>query len=225
MLYLSLIICAAAWIHLSIAGVSGKRYFFPVVLMMLPCGALGLLTISVHCLRLATGWHALKGRGWLTRNCAAAAPAVVAAVVMLASLAAGDFRFRAAKAELGRWIARHCDAGPVLSGPYGMTSVVSYYARGTCRPFPGDAPKEIVKETIREGKANIVLLTKERAEGSDGGDLLAWLKVRRFTPVAAAQLPPASERVLVLVRRPRKSPSPQTAGHPPRPENLARNFR
>ena len=65
MLYVVLLFLLAIWIHLSFAQETSKRYFLPLVLVMSPLAASGLLACSEQLLRWTESrrWHLNAGHG------------------------------------------------------------------------------------------------------------------------------------------------------------------
>jgi hypothetical protein len=187
-----LVVLLAIWIHLYSAHVSCQRYFLPIALMMCPFAGLGLLACSARLLRWARGWRP-----------AAFVPAAFVGTVSMAIVLGADCRYRAERAELGRWAHERFGPSPSLLGPDGITQVVEYYAHGRCESFPADTCDEAVAAHADRFAPDLLLVPPKRAEA-----LLARMASLGFARIDGAELPEQCGRVHVLARQGRRPPTP-----------------
>jgi hypothetical protein len=194
LLYVALAVAAGMWIHLYHAQVSSHRYPLPIVVMGSPFAALGLLGFSAWTLRLVDRLH------WGRRlQCAAAlAPLLVVGGVGLADALTNNYDTREAWASLGYWIRQEYGPSPSLVGPEGLAPTASYYAQGEGLPFANNADDQSIVQSVREFRPDVVLLWTNQVASSRGKAMVGQIEGLGFRHVAAAELPPRTERVFVL---------------------------
>jgi hypothetical protein len=184
---------AAIWIHLWWARETCPRYFFPMVILLSPCAAMGLDGLSR---RLAASW---RSRGWEYRA-AAAVPAILVAVIGLTVSLGSDCRFRTATVELGRWANRELGPAPLTLGPDGVAQVVNYYAQGRCQSFPAREADGAVAARVQSLRPDLVLLPADRKTPDGGPALLEQIERLGFVEVDRSGFSGGCRKVLVLRR-------------------------
>ena len=137
---------------------------------------------------------------WRSAIAAPALPALAAAALSLTLLAARDCRFRAATAELGRWIRGQCGPECRVLGPDGVTQVVSYYAAAQCRSFSPETPDAKIVACVRRTAPDVVLLPADR-KARQGADLLRRIEDCGFVEVDRSRFSGGCRTLWVLARR------------------------
>ena len=192
-----LLFLLAIWIHMNVAHDTSARYFLPVVLIMSPFAALGLLACSG---RLA-GWA--EGRGWGAKagRVASWTPLLLFGGLALGNVAVCDYRDRAVEAELGRWANSEFGPSPALLGPAGTTQVVAYYARGRYALFDPKENDRAIEGMIRQGSFDMVLLPGAADALQGRPDLLRQAAGLGYGPIDDGRFPHKLRNMAVLVRR------------------------
>jgi hypothetical protein len=198
---MALAIAAAMWVHLWYAQSSSNRYVLPLVLLGTVFAAQAVLSLSwwIGRLlgRLGTG---ASGPGWV-----AAGLLLVLGGAGCSQALASNYDYRLIEPQLGRWIQQRFGPSPTLIGPYGVTSVISYYARGDCRVLPLNSEDPVILDLAAEYHPDVVLLLvthhMRRMNPDRYQSLLGKLQELGFSAVEPAELPEGCQRLLVLTRR------------------------
>ncbi|MGA2030664.1 MAG: glycosyltransferase family 39 protein [Thermoguttaceae bacterium] len=225
-------VCLAVWVNLWWTHLTCKRYFFPVVMLLCPLAASGLLRCSAvaagfarRCRpgafwkgksnvplsrpTLATGRERVGVRAAL--SLAGLLPLVLVIVLNLAIALGTDCRFRTATLELGRWAQREFGPVPLFYGPNGATQVVGYYAHGVCGSFPPGTPDADVLLQVGKLQPDVVLLPAEPKTADHGAAVFKGVESLGFVAVDRSQFSGGCRKLLVLARR---SPLPSSASSP-----------
>ena len=171
MFYTVLFFLLAISIHLSAAQETSSRYFLPVVLVMSPFAALGLLACSAQLLRWAE-----SGRWNLNATrLAALLPLLFFGIFSVGNVVLCDYRQRGGQADLGRWTHNEFGPAPALLGPVGVTQVVAYYSQGQCKLFDLDVDDQVIGDVLRQGSFDMVLLPDNHETSQGRCELLRAL--------------------------------------------------
>jgi hypothetical protein len=179
LLYTSLALLASIWCHLWIGHATCPRYLLPLVLMASPFAALALLAVA----------HWLAGAA--QRRQAPAGLARLAVVGCLTGVVMGeagidlwnDFHQQPVEAELGHWLQARYGPAPVLVGPRGITEVVNYYAKGSCRSFLQSAPADEILTVVGQSHPDMLLLVCTRHQDYHRPELLHEIRRAGLQPV------------------------------------------
>ncbi|WP_166820126.1 glycosyltransferase family 39 protein [Thalassoroseus pseudoceratinae] len=192
---------AAVWILFARHGVTNGRYFYPVVLTMLPFQAMGLL----KCFELywQTDWtrriSLLSERGaWIFTLATLLGVGYIDAI-------SSRHNSRNAEVEVAEWIRERGIADSVILCDHGSKRI-GYHAQekvpaviGVCEELPGhleaDAPEWVV-------------MSKRFFGGPGFADLLRETRLRGFELVPMLGHPRADERYLIFHRTSRPNPLP-----------------
>ncbi len=213
LIYTSLALLASIWCHLWIAHTTCPRYLLPIVIMASPLTALGLLGFVR---KLAEAADRLRAPAGLTRLAMAGCLAGLA--LSGVGLALGnDFRQRRVEVELGLWLQERYGPKPVLVGSGGVTRVVNYYARGSCRTFPGAASPDEVLTAVGQSHPDMLLLVCTRHQDYHRAELLDGIHRAGLRPLDDPKLLSSCSDLMLFVRERSAGPVGRTSVRPPLP--------
>jgi hypothetical protein len=191
---------AAVWVHATEAGTSSTRYLMPLVILMLPLTAMGLLPTCRLTAKLAQ-WR--QGEGLAPPLAAACALMLVLAVSTVEALT-GRLSHRAPQAELGKWLAQESQSRPVLAGP-AHWRLAGEYARAEYHAFPSLAEQVTPSwfgEMLGRAQPDAVVLCHRTLPAELVRSLCEQSAGAGLAPLELSGLPASFRSVTVLVRRP-----------------------
>jgi hypothetical protein len=201
LIYTSLALLASIWCHLWFGRATCPRYLLPVVIMSSPFAALALLAVVRWLAAAAARLRVPAGLARLAIAGCLAGVAVSEAGITLWN----DFRQQGVEMELGRWLDQRYGPGPVLVGPRGLTEVVTYYAKGSCRSFHQSAPPAEILAIVGQSHPDMLLLLCTRHEDYRRPELLREIHRAGLQPVDDPQLLNNCSDLMLFVREgPRK---------------------
>jgi len=127
-------------------------------------------------------------------------PLLVFALFSLGNVVVSDYHQRAGQAELGRWTHDRFGSSPMVLAPSGMAQVLTFYAGGHYRQFAQNDDDRAIKDVMRQGPFDIVLLPEQR-ETSHRSELVRYAAGLGYGPIDEGQFSEKLRKMVVLVRR------------------------
>lgn len=190
-------VAAGTWVHLWYAQETSSRYFLAVVLLAVPCAAMGCCW-TCRCLERAAGW--LFARWSFAPRTSAFSWRVAALLVLIVAAGAAEtlpsrHEGRRREAALGRWILAEFGPGRRIVTPHPL-GLLGFYAHASTHAL-GSGPAETTDT------ADVAVALRHSMNSEATASFVAAARRRGLRPIDTRRLPAEHDwrDVMVLTRR------------------------
>jgi 4-amino-4-deoxy-L-arabinose transferase-like glycosyltransferase len=204
---LATLFLASIWVYLCRQQETTARYFVPVVILLLPAAATGLIQTCTGIAAAAQRIMRYRGRVEPRELATVGAPLLLAVVSLLLAWTGmrdsleREYSSRVLRADLGLWIAAQFGTQRDLLCSENLERLVGHYARAQHRSIPPQLTGASLQAWVTNHPAELLVLWQRPPLDRQASDLLAAAEPLGYQRVAPRHIPQALRDAAILVRK------------------------
>jgi len=220
----AILFLASIWVYLCVQQDTTARYFVPVVLLLLPAtasGLVGLCALAVQGVQSAAMSRTGMRWEWMTLGALTTACLVLCRAGLSDALDR-DYASRLLRADLGTWIGTTFGPHHELLCSENLERLVGHYAQARHRSIPRQLAGPEVRDWVAEHPAELLVVWKRPPQEVQSRELLANHQALGYELVPEQKLPVRLREAAILIHRDGRELARRVRDDLARPDGLPR---